>query len=95
MAFVFIVLHYPEPEQREALVRSMSEMGGILRDLPGCVAAEPPYRTDDGDCIVGISKWKSREAFLSSGLELRPPDEIVEGEARPRQRFLLDEATIA
>jgi hypothetical protein len=95
MAFVFIVLHYPEPEQREALVRSMSEMGGLLRDLPGCVAVEPPYRTDDGDCIVGISKWESREAFLSSGLELRPPDEIVEGEARPRQRFLLDEATIA
>ena len=90
MSFVFIVFHYPEPQQRDALVRSMNEMRDVLGDLPGCVGVEPPYRTADGDCVVGISKWESREAFLSSGLELRPPDEVVEGETRPRQRFFLE-----
>ncbi len=92
MSFVFMVFHYPEPERRDALVRSMNEMRDALRQLPGCIDVEPPYRSEDGNCVVGISKWQSREAFLSSGLELRPPDEIVAGETRPRRRYLLDEA---
>jgi hypothetical protein len=62
------------------------------RRTPGCVAVEPPYLTEDGTCLVGISKWESKEAFLASGITLRPPDEIVDGETRPRQRFFLEEA---
>jgi uncharacterized protein YndB with AHSA1/START domain len=50
-----------------------------------------PGKTDDGTCLVGISKWESRQAFFASGLTLRPPDEIVEGETRPRQRLFLEE----
>ena len=61
-------------------------------DLPGCVAVEPPYLTDDGSCLVGISKWESEDAFRSSGITLRASDEIVPGETRPRERFLLREA---
>jgi hypothetical protein len=68
----------------------MSEMGGALASLPGCLAVAPPYLTEDGNCLVGISKWESRQAFFDSGITLRPSDEIVEGETRPRQRFLLD-----
>jgi hypothetical protein len=46
--------------------------------------------TEEGDCLIGISKWDSKEAFHASGINLRPPDEVVEGETRPRQRFFLE-----
>jgi hypothetical protein len=93
MAFIFMVLHWPDPTHRETLVSSMYEMGELLVDKPGCLAVEPPYLTEDGGCLVGISKWQSKEAFLTSGITLRLPDETVEGEIRPRQRFLLEEAS--
>jgi len=70
----------------------MREMRDLLSATPGCLAVEPPYVTDDGYCLVGISKWESKEAFLGSGIKMRPPEEIVDGETRPRQRFLLEEA---
>jgi heme-degrading monooxygenase HmoA len=92
MSFVFMVFHWPEDGQRDDLARSMREMGGALASLPGCIAVEPPYLTEDGSCLVGISKWESRQAFFASGVTLRPSDEIVDGETRPRQRFLLEEA---
>jgi quinol monooxygenase YgiN len=92
MSFIFMVLHWPEPGHRDALAQSMREMREMLSGLPGCTAVEPPYLTDDGTCLVGISKWESRQAFLASGITPRPPDEIVEGETRPRQRFFLQEA---
>jgi hypothetical protein len=40
---------------------------------------------------VGISRSESQEAFLGSGFVLRAPDEVVEGETRPRQRFFLEQ----
>ncbi|MCW2934915.1 MAG: hypothetical protein JWM19_5877 [Actinomycetia bacterium] len=92
MSFIFMVLHWPEPGHRDALAQSMREMRDALSGLHGCTAVEPPYLTDDGTCLVGISKWESRQAFFASGLTLRPPDEIVEGETRPRQRLFLEEA---
>lgn len=85
-----MVFHWPEPGNRDVLARSMSEMGGALAAVPGCLAVEPPYLTEDSGCLVGISKWQSREAFFASGITLRPADEVVAGENRPRQRFLLD-----
>jgi hypothetical protein len=91
VSFIFMVFHWPEPGHRDALAGSMREMRDALTSLPGCIAVEPPYLTDDGTCLVGISKWESREAFFASGITLRPSDQIVEGELRPRQRFLLDE----
>ena len=87
-----MVFHWPEPGHSDVLARSMREMAGALAGLPGCVAVDPPYLTEDGSCLVGISRWESRQAFLASGITLRPPDEVVEGETRPRERFLLDEA---
>jgi heme-degrading monooxygenase HmoA len=92
MSFVFMVFHWPEDGRHDELAQSMREMGGALASLPGCLAVEPPYLTDDGNCLVGISKWESRQAFFDSGITLRPPDEVAEGETRPRQRFLLEEA---
>jgi len=92
MSFVFMVLHWPEPGRGEALAAGMSEMRDLLLTTPGCVGVEPPYLTEDGGCLVGISKWESVDAFRASGITLRPSDEIVEGETRPRERFLLHEA---
>ena len=92
MSFIFMVFHWPEPGQREALAQSMGEMREALAGMPGCLAVEPPLRTEDGGCLVGISKWESRQAFFASGITLGAPDEIVDGELRPRQRFFLDEA---
>jgi hypothetical protein len=85
-----MVFHWPEPGQREALAQSMLELGGALATTPGCITVEPPYLTEQGDCLIGISKWESKDAFLSSGITLRPADEVVEGEVRPRQRFFLE-----
>jgi quinol monooxygenase YgiN len=92
MSFVFMVFHWPEPDKRDELARSMGEMREALSALPGCVSVEPPYLTEEGDCLVGISKWESRQAF-EAAVTLRPADETVEGEVRPRQRFLLEEAS--
>lgn len=86
-----MVFHWPEADKRDAFAQSMREMGGAFGSLPGCIGVEPPYLSEDGTCLVGISKWQSRQAFLDSGITLRPSDEIVPGETRPRQRFLLDE----
>lgn len=87
-----MVLHWPEPGRRDELAASMREMRDLLLAKPGCLAVEPPYLTEDGDCLVGISKWESREAFDAAGIRPRPPGEIVEGETRPRERFFLHEA---
>lgn len=90
MSFVFMVVHWPLPEWRERKARSMRAMGGTFRGLPACLAVEPPHLTDDGERLIGVSHWSSQEGFLSSGLTMRPPDEVVEGEARPRARYLLE-----
>lgn len=94
MSFVFMVFHWPDPEKKDALAQSMREMREALLQTPGIVAVEPPYLVDhEGECLVGIAKWESRDAFLASGFVMRPPDEVVAGETRPRQRFLLEEFT--
>jgi quinol monooxygenase YgiN len=91
VSFVFMVFHWPDPGRGEQLAARMREMRSFLLDKPGCIAVEPPYMTDDGECLVGISKWESEAAFHGSGITLRPSDETVEGELRPRERFFLRE----
>ena len=92
MSFIFMVFHWPQQDHRNTLAHSMREMGQSLARTPGCLSVEPPYLTEDGTCLIGISKWESRQAFFASGITLRPADEIAEGETRPRDRYLLDEA---
>jgi len=93
--FVFMVLHYPAPERVEDLARGMNEMRAGMQSVPGCLGVDPPLLTDDGTCLVGYSRWESREAFFATGITLGDPDEIPDGEVRPRQRFLLDAAGVA
>ncbi len=93
MSFVFMIFHWPEPDRSDELAASMREMRDALLGSAGCLEVEPPYATEaaGAECLVGISKWESEEAFRSSGFTLRPPGEVVEGETRPRRRFLLRE----
>lgn len=84
-----MVFHWPEPGRRDELAQSMRQMREALLRISGCVAVEPPYLTGEGDCLVGISKWESREAFSQSGFT--PAEGIVEGEVRPRERYFLEE----
>jgi Antibiotic biosynthesis monooxygenase len=88
---VFMVFHWPEPSRTQQLAASMREMRDALLAIPGCIGVEPPYLTEaeGAECLVGISKWESEDMFQSSGVVLRAPDEIVEGETRPRRRFFL------
>jgi heme-degrading monooxygenase HmoA len=85
-----MVFHWPEPGRGEELALSMIEMRDLLASTPGCISVEPPLLTEDGDCLIGISKWESKDAFFASGITLRPPEEVVEGETRPRRRFFLE-----
>jgi hypothetical protein len=86
-----MVFHWPEPGRSGQLAASMREMRDALLAIPGCIGVEPPFLTeaDGAECLVGISKWESEDAFRSS-VELGAPDEILEGEMRPRQRFFLE-----
>jgi quinol monooxygenase YgiN len=90
VSFVFMVFHWPEPDKVDALASGMREMRELMLAEPGCLGVEPPYLTDNGLCLVGISKWESKEVF-EAAISLGPAGEIVEGETRPRERFLLDE----
>ena len=87
-----MVFHWPEPAMRDELAKSMRQMADLLIATPGCLSVEPPYLTEDGACLVGISKWQSKASFAASGITLRSSEEVVPGELRPRQRFLLEEA---
>jgi len=86
-----MVFHWPESGRSGQLAASMREMRDALLAIPGCIGVEPPFLTeaDGAECLVGISKWESEDAFRSS-VELGAPDEILEGEMRPRQRFFLE-----
>jgi heme-degrading monooxygenase HmoA len=90
VAFVFMVFHYPEPSHRDELLRGMAETASLFDGRPGFIEAGP-WVEEGTDRVIGISRWESREAFEAVGLEIRPADEVVEGETRPRERFWLEE----
>jgi hypothetical protein len=90
MKFAFIVFHYPELDHRFSLLRDMSEMASFFQGIPGFIDAGTWVDETVPDRIVGISLWESRQSFVKSGITLGDPDEIVAGEIRPRERFLLD-----
>ena len=46
-----MVFHWPEPGPRDELAASMREMRELLLGVPGCLEVEPPYLTDDGECL--------------------------------------------
>lgn len=90
--FVFMTLHYPSPDHVQALTTGMARMRGWMESQPGCLSVEPPLLTDDDTCLVGYSRWESKEAFLATGIDVDALTETPSSELRPRQRYFLTAA---
>ncbi len=87
--FVFMTLHYPTGEAVEALAEGMAQMRGWMESQPGCLGVEPPLLTEDGTCLVGYSRWESKEALLATGIDPDTLTETPSSELRPRQPYFL------
>jgi hypothetical protein len=85
VTYVFMAIHYPEPGRQAELYRRMADMARSLAGAPGLMDIGP-WVEHDGERVVGISRWESREAFEGampgSGV---PSDTVHEWEARPRE----------
>lgn len=88
--FVFMTLHYPSPDAVEGLAQGMAQMRGWMESQPGCHGVEPPLLTDDGTCLVGYSRWESKEALLATGIDLDALAVTPGSELRPRQAYFLN-----
>jgi hypothetical protein len=91
--FVFMTLHYPSADNVQALAHGMDQMRGWMESQPGCLGVEPPLLTEDGTCLVGYSRWESKEAFLATGIDLDSLVETPSSELRPRQPLFLTAAS--
>lgn len=89
MTYIFMAVHYPEPGRRDELYQRMAGMAGALAGTAGLIDIGP-WVEHDGERVVGVSRWESREAFEAampgSGV---PSATVHEGEARPREYFHL------
>ena len=90
--FVFLTLHYPSADDVEALAQGMAQMRGWMENQPGCLGVEPPLLSEDGTCLVGLSRWESKEALLATGVDLDSLAETPSSELRPRQPYFLTAA---
>lgn len=87
--FVFLTLHYPSAEAVQTLAGGMAQMRGWMESQPGCLGVDPPLLAEDGACLVGYSRWESKEAFLATGIDLDALLQTPASEIRPRQPFFL------
>jgi hypothetical protein len=87
--FVFMTLHYPSAEAVDALAQDMAQMRGWMENQPGCLGVDPPLLTEDGTCLVGYSRWQSKEALLATGVDLDALRETPAASYTPRQPYFL------
>ncbi len=87
--FVFMTLHYPSADAAEGLAESMAQMRGWMESQPGCLGVDPPLLTEDRTCLVGYSRWESKDALLATGIDLDALTETPSSELRPRQPYFL------
>jgi hypothetical protein len=87
--FVFMTLHYPSADSIQTLAHGMAQMRGWMESQPGCLGVEPPLLTEDGTCLVGFSRWESKEALLATGVDLDALGETPSTELQPRQPYFL------
>jgi heme-degrading monooxygenase HmoA len=62
MAFMFIAIHHPKPEHRDDVLQSMTRVGDALRGSSGLLQIGP-WQEEEGNRLIGLSIWESREAF--------------------------------
>jgi hypothetical protein len=89
VTYIFMAVHYPEPGRHDAVYESMRKMAGSMTGTPGLIEIGP-WLDRDGDRVIGLSRWQSREAFEAampgSGV---PSGNTPQGESRPREYFHL------
>lgn len=84
-----MAVHYPEPGRHDAVFESMRAMADSMADTPGLIEIGP-WLDRDGDRVVGLSRWQSREAFEAAMPGSGVPNGIRhQGESRPREYFHL------
>jgi Antibiotic biosynthesis monooxygenase len=91
MRHLFLAIHHPKPDHADDLVAAMGKFGSQLGTIAGMLGASA-WR--DGERIVAISIWESRERFIAAGPALTGAVADVpfaEWESRPRELFTLDE----
>ncbi len=95
MRHLFLAIHHPKPEHADDLVAAMAGFGSQLDTITGMLGASA-WR--DGERIVAISIWESRERFLAAGPAMAAAVAGVpfaEWESRPRELYSLDEVVMA
>ncbi|MGI9007499.1 MAG: antibiotic biosynthesis monooxygenase [Streptosporangiaceae bacterium] len=85
MTYIFMAVHYPEPGWQDGVYESMRAMAGSMAGTPGLLEIGP-WLDRDGDRVVGLARWQSREAFEAA----MPGSGVAgsfthEGESRPRE----------
>jgi hypothetical protein len=87
--FVFMTLHYPSPDNVQSLARGMAQMRGWMENQPGCLGVEPPLLTEDGTCLVGYSRWETKDALVATGIDLDALGATPGSELHARQPYFL------
>jgi heme-degrading monooxygenase HmoA len=89
VSYLFMAVHYPEPGHRDDVYASMKQMAESMTGTPGLIEIGP-WLAYDGDAVVGLSRWESREAFEAAMPGSGVPNTIIHPrETRPRDYFHL------
>ena len=62
---LYYSVHYPKPEKEALLIDAMSQVGKVIKDLPGCLFDNAFQDTSLGT-IMAITIWESQEAFQAA-----------------------------
>ena len=92
--FTHIAIHTPKPEHRDDVIASMQRVGAAGKGAEGLLQMGP-WQEIDGDRLVGLSIWASREAFLAAAPGIFAAvgdDPFDEWEAEPVVSLHLEEA---
>ena len=63
--FVHLAIHYPRPEHVDEVLASMRRVDKAAEGTPGLIRMGA-WRDEDGNRLVGLAMWESREAFEGS-----------------------------
>jgi heme-degrading monooxygenase HmoA len=92
VSYIFMAVHYPEPGALDDVYASMSRMAGSMAGTPGLLEIGP-WLDRDGERVVGLSRWESRDAFETAMPGSGVPNAVTHpGERKPREYFHLTQA---
>lgn len=92
--FTHIAIHTPKPEHRADVMASMQRVGAASDGAAGLIQMGP-WQEIDGDRLVGLAIWESREAFLAAAPAIFATvrdDPFDEWESEPTVSLHLEEA---